>query len=139
MYTRVYSNHREPIYISLFPCKSRTENNDEGSVDPEIQRRKYRAASRNVSTREEEARRGAKISRNSTHERASRRKKREFSKLILSRRSGSCLWIRYLVTRRCSLCYEVSRNAKSFASNGDISLFQYSRGSVFFEIKLYRV
>lgn len=23
MYTRVYSNHREPIYISLFPCKSR--------------------------------------------------------------------------------------------------------------------
>lgn len=23
MYPRVYSNHREPIYISLFPCKSR--------------------------------------------------------------------------------------------------------------------
>lgn len=124
VHTRVYSNHREAIYISLFPCKSRPRV--PGITTRDRSTLKYKdvntgQASRNVSTREEGARRGAKISPASPcDERDSReRKKREFSKLILSMDE----WIyvdrvrAYLVMQNC-LLRAISR------------FFQYSNGSL---------
>lgn len=128
VHTRVYSNHREAIYISLFPCKSRPRV--PGITTRDRSTLKYKdvntgQASRNVSTREEGARRGAKISPASPcDERDSReRKKREFSKLILSMDE----WI--YVDRLSHAFF----NIRMETSNKDPCI--YIR---FFEIKLYR-
>lgn len=112
VHTRVYSNHREAIYISLFPCKSRPRV--PGITTRDRSTLKYKdvntgQASRNVSTRAKGARRGAKISRrlhamNVIH--GKERNERVFQINPFHGRMNLC--------RSCSC---LSRNAKLFASS----------------------